>query len=64
MPITDPPLTVTEASDKTGINYRTIQQAILRGRLPAHKTTGKTGAYLIDPADLHEWATRRNERAS
>lgn len=63
MPLINPPLTVTEASQKTGIKVRTLQAAIARGDLAAHKTGGQTAAYLIDPDDLAAWvATRATSR--
>lgn len=50
---------VSSASQTTGIPKRTIIAAITRGDLPAAKLPGLTGAYLIDPADLERWITRR-----
>ena len=55
------PLSVAEAATRTGIPKRTIQHAIATGRLPAHKLTGTTGAYLIDETDLDHWTTQRND---
>lgn len=54
-----PPLSVFEAAEQTGIPKRTIQHAISKGWLKAHKLPGRTGSYLIDPDDFNEWAAHR-----
>ena len=42
---------------------RTLQYAITKGYLKAHKLPGLTGAYLIDPADLDAWLAGRGRAA-
>lgn len=61
-----PPLSVREAAAQTETPKRTVQAAITRGDLKAHKLDGLTGAYLIDQRDLDKWvASRENaEQAS
>lgn len=59
-----PPLSVTEASTQNEIPKRTIQAAITRGELRAHKMPGATGAYLIQPADLDRWLAKREAKAN
>lgn len=60
-----PPISVAEASAQKDIPKRTIQAAITRGELRAHKLGGLTGAYVIDQRDLDRWADRREqEKAS
>jgi excisionase family DNA binding protein len=54
-----PPLSVAEASAQKDIPKRTVQAAITRGDLPAHKLPGLTGSYLINQRDLDKWAARR-----
>lgn len=57
-----PPLSVAEASDRTGIPKRTLQEAIARGRLKAHKLAGATyRPYLIDVQDLDRYVNSANE---
>lgn len=56
-----PVLSVIEAAEQSGISKRGIQWAILKGRLPAYKMPGRTGAYLIDPNDLADYISRREE---
>jgi excisionase family DNA binding protein len=55
-----PPITVAEASKTHNIPKRTIQAAIHRGDLKAHKLGGTTGAYLIEPHELTRWLLTRN----
>lgn len=64
MPSPTPPLSVVEAAAKSGYPKRTVQHAIAKGDLKAHKMTGATGAYLIYPAELDKWIARREARAS
>ena len=46
MPMTSaPPISVAQAADDKHIPKRTIQAAIARGELKAHKMPGATGAY-------------------
>jgi excisionase family DNA binding protein len=59
MPKAMPFLSAAQAAFQEGIPKRTILAAIERGELPAHKMPGRTGAYLIDPADLDAYITRR-----
>lgn len=61
MPIANQIITVAKASKQTGISKRTIQDAIVRGDLPALKTGNQTAAYLIDPADLAAWVANRTK---
>lgn len=58
------PLSVTEAAEQTGDPKRTIQAAIARGDLPAHKMPGQTGAYLITQRDLDKWVAKREAKAA
>lgn len=62
MPATHP-LSVSQAAEQGNIPKRTLQYAISRGNLKAHKLPGLTGAYLIDPADLQTWLTGRRRAA-
>jgi hypothetical protein len=52
-------LTVSDAAGQYKLAKRSIQDAILRGKLPARKLSGATGAYLIKEADLREWLFTR-----
>jgi excisionase family DNA binding protein len=54
-----PPLSVAIAAEQTGVPKRTIQSAITRGELGAHKMPGLTGAYLIRQRDLDKWIAKR-----
>jgi excisionase family DNA binding protein len=56
-----PPLSVAEVVARTGIPRTTVHADIARGRLPAHKLSGRTGAYLITQADLQEWGRLDSE---
>lgn len=50
---------------QVNVPKRTLQAAIARGDLQAHKLGGATSAYLISPADLQAWlAGRTTRRAS
>ena len=55
-------LSVSQATARTGIPKRTLQNAIATGRLKAHKLAGATAAYLIDEADLDRWTAHRDGR--
>lgn len=57
-------ITTTTASQASEVPKRTIIAAITRGKLPAHKLPGLTGAYLINPDDLKEWLAGRTKAAS
>lgn len=59
-----PVLSVIEAAEQSGIPRRSLQWAILKGRLPAHKMPGRTGAYLIDPDDLADYISRREQASA
>lgn len=59
-----PPLSVAEASAQKDIPKRTLQAAITRGDLKAHKLGGLTGAFLIDQRDLDRYAAKREQKAS
>jgi len=59
-----PPLSVAEASDRSRIPKRTIQAAILRDELKAHKMPGATGAYLINQKDFDRWVAKREAKAT
>ena len=43
---------VTEAAAILGIKPRGVQHRITAGTLIAHKLPGKTGAYVLDRADV------------
>ena len=59
-----PPLSVAEASDRSRIPKRTIQAAIVRDELKAHKMPGATGAYLINEKDFDRWIAKRQAKES
>lgn len=59
-----PPLSVSQAAKIKEVPKRTLQYAIAKGHLAAHKLPGATGAYLIYPADLDQWAAQRQVDAS
>lgn len=59
-----PPLSVAEAAEEIGEPKRTVQWAIQQGHLKAHKMPGRTGAYLINRADLNRWLAKREARES
>lgn len=54
-----PPMSVAQAAEQHDIPKRTVQAAIARGDLKAHKMPGVTGAYLIYPRDLDRWIEKR-----
>lgn len=58
-----PYMSVSQASTQAVVPKRTLQHAIAKGDLPAHKLPGRTGAYLITPADLHAWLAGRGRAA-
>lgn len=60
MPAT-PPMSVSEAALRYDVPKRTVQHAISKGNLPAHKLPGATGAYLINESDFQVWLQNRNE---
>ncbi len=64
MPSAQPPLSVAEIHDKTGIPKRTIQAAIARGELGAHKLAGLTGAYVVNSRDLDKFLAKRGLQAA
>lgn len=57
-------MSVAEAAEQKGIPKRTLQAAIARGALKAHKMPGLTGAYLIYQRDLDKWTGKRPVKAS
>ena len=57
-------ITTTAAHQCTGIPKRTIIAAINRGDLKADKLPGLTGSFLINPAELDAWLSRREAKAS
>ncbi len=59
-----PPISVAQAADDKRIPKRTIQAAIARGELKAHKMPGATGAYLINARDLDRWIVKRTDKAT
>jgi excisionase family DNA binding protein len=61
---TSPPISATEASLQTGIPKRTLLWAIRQGKLKAHKLSGSTGAYVIDPLELDRYIAEREQAAS
>lgn len=50
-PLSDP-ISVTEAAVILGLSVRSVQRKVQLGQLPAHKMTGRTGAYVLDRADV------------
>ena len=56
-----PPMSVAQAAEQKDIPKRTLQAAIARGDLKAHKMPGLTGAYLIYPRDLDRWIDKRDK---
>lgn len=56
MPKSGNPLTVAEVAAMVGRDRKTILRWIEAGRLDAVKLAGRTGAYLIDPADAERLA--------
>lgn len=58
------PLSVTEASEQTGIPKRTLQAAIARGDLKGHQMPGRTGAYMIEQRDLDRYMAKREKLAA
>lgn len=59
-----PPLSVAQVAELGNIPKRTVQYAISRGHLKAHKLPGTTGAYLIAPRDLDRWLAKREAKAA
>lgn len=59
-----PPMSVAQAAEQHDIPKRTLQAAIARGALKAHKMPGVTGAYLIYQRDLDKWIGKRDSKAS
>ena len=59
-----PPLSVAQVAELAEMPKRTVQYAITRGQLRAHKLPGATGAYLINRADLDIWLAGRIERVT
>lgn len=59
MPKSDTPTGVAEAAAILGTDRRTVVRMIRRGTLTAHKMPGKTGAWLIERADLDALLTER-----
>ena len=54
-----PPLSVSQAASLYNVPKRTVQYAITKGDLAAYKLPGRTGAYLIAPADMDGWLAKR-----
>lgn len=51
---------VNEAAAILGCSARTVKRLLLSGRLPyAHKGTGRTSAYLLDPTVVEMYAKQR-----
>lgn len=57
---TNPPLSVSQAALMSNVPKRTLQHAIAKGHLKAHKLPGATGAYLINHRDLDAWMSARD----
>jgi hypothetical protein len=57
-------ITTLAAHQSTGIPKRTIIAAINRGDLKADKLPGLTGSFLINPAELDAWLSRREAKAT
>ena len=53
------PIGVTEAAARLRMTRRGVHKAIHRGDLPARKLPGRTGAYVLDPADVERYADTR-----
>jgi excisionase family DNA binding protein len=53
------PLSVRDVVEQTNIPKRTIQAALARRDLKAHKFGGITGAWVIEQADLDAWLATR-----
>lgn len=61
MSAASPPLSATQAAQRSGIPKRTILHAIATEALPATRMFGDVGPYVIDAVDFDRWATQRNE---
>jgi excisionase family DNA binding protein len=60
MPNPQPPISAADAARETGIALRTIQLALSRGELKAHKLSDRlTSAWVIDRDDLDAWLQER-----
>ena len=59
-----PPMSVAQAATERNVPKRTLQYAITKGDLKAHKLPGATGAYLIDPPELDRWIAERKAKAT
>jgi excisionase family DNA binding protein len=59
-----PPLSVSQAALMSNIPKRTLQHAIAKGQLRAHKLPGVTGAFLISPVDFDRWLAGRDTKAA
>lgn len=62
--VKQPPMSIKQAAEQTGVPTRTINYAISTGDLKAHKLPGATGAYLIDQRDLDRWIAKREAKAN
>ena len=49
---TDDVVNVVEAATILGVSRRIVQRRILDGEITARKLPGRTGAYIIDRAEL------------
>ncbi len=47
-------MTVAEAAELLKLPRRTISEQVRLGAIPSEKLPGKTGAYLIDRADVEQ----------
>ena len=57
-------MSVAQAAEQHDIPKRTLQAAIARGALKAHKMPGVTGAYLIYQRDLDRWIGKRDKASA
>lgn len=58
------PISAAGAAEQTGYSKRTIQSAIAKGELKAHKLGDATSAYVIEQRDLDKWIAKRAAKAS
>lgn len=57
------PMGAREAAAELGVSVRRVQQLIDAGDLPGKKLPGKTGSYVLDPADVARYREERDEQA-
>lgn len=57
-------INAAEAAEILGISIRAVQHRITRGTLAAQKLPGRTGAYVLDRADVQKAKEADLEAAS